>query len=382
MMVLFGSLAMLDDFCPRLSFTVIPTSANSPEDGEGPAVSSKKLNHQSRPSSLILARDGILTGSRSIGSEAINRGNERVNVQSPVLLENEPVELYTSSNGQNFQPPMIETSFGHDGDNLNVVQLSSATDEAVDRKHNCPRFLVLPDRSMSPLRMHDESTSVSQVMISSNSNKAARDEKGGKGTISENQALSLMSVERGISTLEESTTEFQNGDRDLQTTTTMSFSYSYISRTRRRRKVIRRTTELFHMGSNGDLERHFDNGVNSIDKDEYQTEPDLRTMQGGFEQLPVDKRVHRSVSVLPNPQLRSALGSEVTGLPGQRQQCHLPRKASLVARESINLSLQALYTPTKFGSDRAFYFSLDAENTSQVWHEDRFLEARDKAVDI
>ncbi|KAL5971223.1 hypothetical protein TSMEX_001082 [Taenia solium] len=363
MMALFGPLAMVDDFCPRLSsLTVIPAPINSAEDGECPIIFNKK------PSSVVSLRNSILSTSRSVDPETVNQGNECMTAQSTIL-----------SNNQDFPPPMVENSSSDEKGNVNVVQLSpplahgegNPSSMVVNQEHNFPRSPVLLDESMSPIEMHNEPTSVSVIVISSNSNKEA-EEKGSEDTPGKNQITTAESVDGGISALEQSIAGVQGDDRYLHSTTLKSYSHSPISRTRRGRKGRRRNTEqvgresneVFSFGSYGDLEPNFGTGVSKYISGR-DVKPDLGATQRVSEVSSVDSRA-TMVSALPSPLLCPVLSPEVTSLAGPRQQGCFPRRASLVARESINLSLQALYTPMKFGSDRAFCFDLDAGNASQV----------------
>lgn len=67
--------------------------------------------------------------------------------------------------------------------------------------------------------------------------------------------------------------------------------------------------------------------------------------------------------------LKGSLSPEVASLAGprereeeqERQRFRIPRRAFLVAREAIGLSMQALFTPTKMTSDRAFLRSINME---------------------
>ncbi|KAM3174893.1 hypothetical protein ACTXT7_009604 [Hymenolepis weldensis] len=69
--------------------------------------------------------------------------------------------------------------------------------------------------------------------------------------------------------------------------------------------------------------------------------------------------------------LRRPLSPEVVSLAGprkqieeqERQKTRLPRRASLVAREAIGLSMKALFTPTKLTSDRINAFSDFTQST-------------------
>ncbi|KAL5110822.1 hypothetical protein TcWFU_008601 [Taenia crassiceps] len=356
MMALFGPLAMLDDFCPRLfPLTAIPATVISTEDGRCPATSNKKPKCASLLSSVVSPRNRIPSRSRSIDLETVDH-------------EDECADLCARSNDQDFQSPMIEASSSDEKGNVDAVQLSPPlADEAenplsivVDQEHYFPRSPVLLAESMSPTVMHNGPTSVSTIIISSDTNKEAEDEKGSENIPNENQATTVESVDAGITPLEQPIAGVRGGNRHLQSTTLRSHTYPPVSRTMQRRTRRRNkkrigtgSNEVFSFGSYGDLKLNFS------------TDPDLGTTQYVSEPSSIDSRA-TMVSALPSPLLCPVLSPEFTSLSGPRQQGNLPRRASLVARESINLSLQALYTPMKFGSDRAFCFDLDAENAPQV----------------
>lgn len=268
---------MLDDFCPRPSPpTVIPASVNSAEEGECPVISNKKPKCASLSSGVVSPRNGIQSRSRSFDSETVNWGNECVTAQLPVLLEDERVDLYALSNDQDFQPPMVETSSDEKG-NVDVVQLSPPlADKAenppsiiVDQEHDFPLSPVLLAESMSPIEVHNEPTSVSLIIISSDGNKEAEEEKDNEDTSGTNRTTTIGPVDGEISPLEQSIADVQGGDGCLQSAILRSYSYSPISRMRRRRKARRRNTEpigggineIFPSGSYGDLELNFDTRV-------------------------------------------------------------------------------------------------------------------------
>ncbi|EUB61955.1 hypothetical protein EGR_03228 [Echinococcus granulosus] len=379
MMALFGSLATLDDFCPRLSpLTVIPAPFDPAEEGGGPAFSNEEPKCTLLSSSIVSSWNNIPSRGRPIDSKAVNQGNTCMSAQSPILLEADPVDLDALSNDQDFQPPMIKISSGDEGRVEDVVQRSPPLVDdtenlplvVVDQEHDFPRSPVLLDESMSSIRIHDEPALVKPIIISPDNSEEA-EEGVSEDTPGENQTTTAESVNRVASPLEQSIGGVQDGDRYLQPIILSNRSDSPTNRTRQRRKIKtrRRTTEpvgrgsgnVFSFGSYEDLEPNFETGPNS------------GATQRVSEQSLVDSGA-TAVSGLPSPLLRPVLSPEVTCLAAPRQQDHLPRRASLVARESINLSLQALYTPIKFGSDRLFCFNPDAESASQVASE-RSLDA-------